>query len=39
MVMDILASAPVKEILSLSTYTPSLSEAIPIILLHLPQPA
>lgn len=40
MVMDILASAPVKEILSLSTYyTPSLSEAIPITLLHLPQPA
>ena len=38
-VMDILASAPVKEILSLSTYTPSLSEAIPITLLHLPQPA
>jgi uncharacterized protein YuzE len=39
MVMDILATAPVKEILSLSTYTPSLSEAIPITLLHLPQPA
>ena len=38
-VMDILATAPVKEILSLSTYTPSLSEAIPITLLHLPQPA
>jgi uncharacterized protein YuzE len=39
LVMDILAAAPVKEILSLSTYTPSLSEAIPITLLHLPQPA
>ena len=39
MVMDILVTAPVKEILSLSTYTPSLSEAIPITLLHLPQPA
>ena len=38
-VMDLLATAPVKEILSLSTYTPSLSEAIPITLLHLPQPA
>ena len=38
-VMGILASAPVKEILSLSTYTPSFSEAIPITLLHLPQPA
>lgn len=38
-VMDILATSPVKEIFSLSTYTPSLSEAIPITLLHLPQPA
>lgn len=38
-VMEILASSPVKEILSLSTYTPSFSEAIPITLLHLPQPA
>jgi uncharacterized protein YuzE len=39
LVLDILAAPPVKEILSLSTYTPSLSEAIPITLLHLPQPA
>ncbi|HLA87713.1 MAG TPA: DUF2283 domain-containing protein [Anaerolineales bacterium] len=38
-VMGILANTPVKEILSLSTYTPSFSEAIPITLLHLPQPA
>jgi uncharacterized protein YuzE len=38
-VMEILESSPVKEILSLSTYTPSFSEAIPITLLHLPQPA
>lgn len=38
-VMKILESSPVKEILSLSTYTPSFSEAIPITLLHLPQPA
>ena len=38
-VMEILESTPVKEILSLSTYTPSFSEAIPITLLHLPQPA
>jgi uncharacterized protein YuzE len=37
-VMEILESKPVKEILSLSTYTPSFSEAIPIALLHLPQP-
>ena len=37
-VMEILGSKPVKEILSLSTYTPSFSEAIPITLLHLPQP-
>ena len=35
-VMEILAKPPVKEILSLSTYTPSFSEAIPITLLHLP---
>ena len=38
-VMEILGSAPVKEILSLSTYTPSFSEPIPIALLRLPQPA
>ncbi|HLF73972.1 MAG TPA: DUF2283 domain-containing protein [Anaerolineales bacterium] len=38
-VMEILESAPVKEILSLSTYTPSFSEAIPITLIRLPQPA
>lgn len=38
-VMEILGSAPVKDVLSLSTYTPSFSEAIPITLLHLPQPA
>lgn len=38
-VMEILESSPVKEILSLSTYTPSFSEAVPITLLHLPQPA
>jgi uncharacterized protein YuzE len=38
-VMGILESSPLKEILSLSTYTPSFSEAIPITLLHLPQPA
>jgi len=37
-VMGILENTPVKEILSLSTYTPSFSEAIPITLLHLPQP-
>ena len=37
-VMEILENRPVKEILSLSTYTPSFSEAIPIALLHLPQP-
>jgi len=36
MVMEILDKSPVKEILTLSTYTPSLSEAIPITLLHLP---
>ncbi len=35
-VMEILDKSPVKEILTLSTYTPSLSEAIPITLLHLP---
>jgi uncharacterized protein YuzE len=34
-VLEILGNAPVKEILSLSTYTPSLSEAIPITTLHL----
>lgn len=38
-VMEVLASTPIKEILSLSTYTPSFSEEIPITLLHLPQPA
>lgn len=37
-VMEILENNPVKEILSLSTYTPSFSESIPITLLHLPQP-
>ena len=37
MVMEIIANSPVKEILSLSTYTPSFSEAIPITLLHLPE--
>ncbi len=36
-VMDIISNSPVKEILSLSTYTPSFSEAIPITLLHLPE--
>jgi len=38
-VMEIIGKSPVKEILSLSTFTPSFSEAIPITLLHLPQPA
>ena len=38
-VMQILENSPVKEILSLSTFTPSFSKAIPIALLHLPQPA
>lgn len=38
-VMHILATAPVKDVLSLSTYTPSLSEELPIALLHLPEPA
>ena len=38
-VMQILESSPVKELLSLSTYTPSFSEAIPITLRHLPLPA
>ena len=38
MVLGILGKSPVKEILSLSTYTPSFSEAIPIALLHLPAP-
>jgi uncharacterized protein YuzE len=37
-VLEILEKSPVKEILSLSTYTPSLAEAIPITLLHLPAP-
>ena len=37
-VLEILAKSPVKEILSLSTYTPSFSEEIPITLLHLPAP-
>ena len=39
MVMEIMGNSPVKEILSLSTFTPSFSEALPITLLHLPQPA
>ena len=39
MAMEILGKSPVKEILSLSTFTPSFSEALPITLLHLPQPA
>lgn len=38
-VMEILGKEPVKAILSLSTYTPTFAEAIPITLLHLPQPA
>jgi len=38
LVMEILENEPVKNILSLSTYTPSFSESIPITLLHLPQP-
>jgi uncharacterized protein YuzE len=38
-VMEILANSPLKEILSLSTYTPSFSESIPIALIHFPQPA
>jgi len=38
-VMEILGSAPVKEVLSLSTYTPSLLESFPITMLHLSQPA
>src|SRR3989337_3263041 len=38
-VMGILANTPVTEILSLSTYTPSVSDSIPITLLNLPQPA
>jgi uncharacterized protein YuzE len=37
-VMDVISNSPVKEILSLSTYTPSFTEAIPITLLHLPRP-
>ncbi|MCC7119049.1 MAG: DUF2283 domain-containing protein [Anaerolineales bacterium] len=39
LVMEILEKEPVKSILSLSTYTPTFSESIPITLLHLPQPA
>lgn len=39
MVMEIMGKSPVKEILSLSTFTPSFSEALPITLIHLPQPA
>lgn len=35
-VLSILESPPMKEILSLSTYTPSFAESIPITLLHLP---
>ena len=38
-VMEILGSAPVREVLSLSTYTPSLLESFPITMLHLSQPA
>ncbi|MCQ3954654.1 DUF2283 domain-containing protein [Chloroflexi bacterium CFX5] len=38
-VMEILEKEPVKAVLSLSTYTPTFAEAIPITLLHLPQPA
>ncbi len=38
LVMEIMGNSPVKEILSLSTFTPSFSEALPITLLHLPQP-
>jgi uncharacterized protein YuzE len=37
MVMEIISNSPVNEFLSLSTYTPSLSEAIPITLLRLPE--
>jgi uncharacterized protein YuzE len=37
-VLGLLENSPLKEILSLSTYTPSFSEAIPITLLRLPQP-
>jgi hypothetical protein len=39
LVMEIIGNSPVKEIFSLSTFTPSFSEAIPITLLNLPQPA
>ena len=35
-VLSILGTSPVREILSLSTYTPSFTESIPITLLHLP---
>ena len=37
-VLEILGGSPVKEFLSLSTYTPSLAEPMPITLLHLPLP-
>lgn len=39
LVMEIIESEPIKSILSLSTYTPSFSDAMPIALLNLPQPA
>jgi uncharacterized protein YuzE len=39
LVMEIIGKSPVKEILSLSIFTQSFSEATPITLLHLPQPA
>ncbi|MCC7190301.1 MAG: DUF2283 domain-containing protein [Anaerolineales bacterium] len=38
-VMEILESEPVKNILPLSSYTPSFSDVIPIAQPHLPQPA
>jgi uncharacterized protein YuzE len=37
-VMEIISASPVRDFLSLSTYTPSFADAIPITLLHLPQP-
>ena len=37
-VLSILETSPVREILSLSTYTPSFAESIPITLLNLPTP-
>jgi len=37
-VLEIISTAPVRDFLSLSTYTPSFADAIPITLLHLPQP-